>query len=119
MAEQERVICLSAEVIERGPGVRFRVDRLGRPEPAFLIRFNGEVKGYINRCAHVPTELDWNPGEFFDSEGHWIICATHGALYHPGTGACMGGRCNGRGLQPLDVVERDGSIYLIESMNDG
>ena len=23
---------------------------------------------YLNRCAHVPTELDWQPGEFLDAD---------------------------------------------------
>ncbi|MBS1184584.1 MAG: hypothetical protein H6R09_185, partial [Proteobacteria bacterium] len=30
------------------------------------------------------------------------------------SGACVGGRCAGRGLIPLPVVERDGHVYLME-----
>jgi nitrite reductase/ring-hydroxylating ferredoxin subunit len=118
MAQKERLICASSELIERGAGVRFTIRGFGQAEPAFLIRFQGKAKGFINRCAHVPTELDWNPGDFFDFDRQWIICATHGALYHPVTGACVGGRCNGKGLRPLPVAEHDGGIYLIEGIND-
>jgi nitrite reductase/ring-hydroxylating ferredoxin subunit len=44
-----------------------------------------------------------------------LICATHGALYDPASGACLGGRCEGRGLKAVPVVERDGNIYCEES----
>ena len=99
MAENERVICSSAELIDGGKGVRFEVSGFGRQEPAFVIRYQGKVFAYYNRCAHVPTELDWNAGEFFDLSGLYLICATHGALYHPATGDCVGGRCKGKRLQ--------------------
>jgi nitrite reductase/ring-hydroxylating ferredoxin subunit len=43
-----------------------------------------------------------------------LICATHGALYAPESGRCLGGRCNGNGLVALSVVEDEGQIFLIE-----
>jgi nitrite reductase/ring-hydroxylating ferredoxin subunit len=56
-------------------------------------------------------ELDWQPGQFFDDEGRWLTCATHGALYDPASGSCAGGPCVGRGgLRPLKVVEREGAV---------
>lgn len=82
--------------------------------PAFAIRFRGHVYGYLNRCGHVPVELDWKPGEFYDLSGLYLICATHGALFDPATGACLGGRCNGRGLDALRMVEENGDVYLIQ-----
>lgn len=114
MAENERLICGSDELEAGGKGVRFEVSRDGQLTPAFVIRFAGQVHGYLNRCGHVPVELDFQPGEFFDTGRLYLICATHGALYDPATGACVGGRCSGRGLVRLDVVERDGAIYLRE-----
>lgn len=108
------VICASSELQDGGRGIRFSVVRWGRPEVAFAVRYRGVIKAYLNRCGHVPTELDWNPGEFFDVEGRYLICATHGAIYSPESGRCMGGRCNGKGLEPVAVVERDGHVYLME-----
>lgn len=115
MAAGERLICDSAALVEGGAGVRFSLAVRGVETPAFAIRFGGRVRGYLNRCAHVPVELDWRPGAFFDDSGLYLICATHGALYHPASGACVGGRCAGRGLIPLPVVERDGHVYLVET----
>ncbi len=113
MAEDARLICASAALVDGGPGVRFTVCRYGADEPAFAVRYRGCVHAYLNRCGHVPVELDWQHGEFFDDSKLYLICATHGALYAPESGHCLGGRCNGRGLTKLPVEERDGNIYLI------
>lgn len=116
MAAQARLICASGELANAGRGVRFTVRRYGRDEPAFVVRFRGRVYAYLNRCAHVPTELDWVDGEFFDYSKLYLICATHGALYAPDSGRCRGGRCRGlgRGLVPVAVEERDGAVFLVE-----
>ncbi len=107
-------ICDSSQVADGGKGFRFELDRQGEPCQAFVIRYRGRAHAYLNRCGHVPVELDWQPGEFFDTSRLYLLCATHGALYDPATGACLGGRCSGRGLVILPVEERDGHVYLIE-----
>ena len=113
MATHERLICTSQEVQEKGIGVRFDLPKLGLRETGFVVRYRGEVYGYINQCAHVPAPLDWNEGEFFDLTRTALICATHGAQYEPETGYCILGPCKGKSLRKLDVVERDNHIYLI------
>ena len=115
MAEREHLIYPTSNVAEKDMDVRFELNRNDRPQPAFVVRFDGQSHAFLNQCGHVPVELDWQPGEFFDDSRHYLICATHGALYHPATGACVGGRCAGRGLIRLPVGERDGHIYLIET----
>jgi nitrite reductase/ring-hydroxylating ferredoxin subunit len=112
MAAQARLICAAGELQEGGRGVRFTVERYGRQEPAFVVRYDGRARAYLNRCAHVPMQLDWQPGEFFGPQGLYLICTTHGATYDPATGACLGGPCKGRGLVPLSVLEADGQIFL-------
>ena len=104
-------ICPSEALVDGGPGVRFEVRVAGRTVPAFVVRFQGTARGYLNRCAHVAMELDWQPGEFFDFDREHLVCSTHGALYDPATGECAGGACAGRGgLRVLSVVERDGRV---------
>lgn len=112
MVEAERLICRADEIEEGGNGVKFDVEGPGGTMPAFVVRYDGQVHAYLNRCAHVPVELDWSEGQFFDYSGLYLICATHGALYAPDTGACLGGPCKGGRLQKLNVVERDGAVYL-------
>jgi nitrite reductase/ring-hydroxylating ferredoxin subunit len=113
VAARVRVICASAELLEGGAGVRFEVDWITGPEPAFVVRYRGQPRAFLNRCAHVPTQLDWVDGAFFDTEGHYIICGTHGALYEPTTGRCVLGPCRGRSLTALQVVEQDGQVLLV------
>jgi len=107
-------VCASASLVDGGDGVLFTVERYGKSEPAFVIRHEGAAHAYLNRCGHIPVELDWQPGKFFDDSGLYLICSTHGAMYSPQSGRCLGGRCNGKGLIPLGVIERDGHIYLKE-----
>ncbi len=117
MAARARLIGPAQALEEAGRGLRFEVERGGETVPAFPVRWGGRVHAYLNRCAHLPVELDFNPGDFFDASRLYLICSTHGALYAPDTGVCMGGRCSGRGLIPLEVFERDGGIYLCEGID--
>jgi nitrite reductase/ring-hydroxylating ferredoxin subunit len=108
------IICAAAALAEAGDGVRFEVRRGGRVHAAFAIRWQGRVRAYLNRCAHVPVELDWQPNRFFDADGIVLLCSTHGAEYDPATGRCIGGPCVGRGLEPVAVAEIDGQVVLVE-----
>ena len=112
MADNPRLICDSAQLADGGKGVRFNVGDQGETLPAFVIRFKGKVHAYLNQCAHVSVELDWLEGEFFDESGLYLICSTHGALYLPESGVCVGGPCNGKRLSLLAAEERDGKIYV-------
>lgn len=112
MEEVQHVfLCASDAVVECGPGVRFAVLAGGRPATGFVVRFKGTAFAYLNRCAHVPIELDWNQGEFFESTGLYLMCATHGAVYAPETGRCEGGPCRGGKLRSIAVSEIDHRLY--------
>ncbi|MBR0565726.1 Rieske 2Fe-2S domain-containing protein [Azoarcus sp. L1K30] len=114
MAAQKHLICRSVEVVEAGDGVRFNVpgDDL-HGGAAFVVRYGGRLHAYLNRCAHVPVELDWMPGKFFDLTGHLLVCAVHGAHYDPRNGRCVMGPCKGGALRALSVVEEHGAVYLV------
>ena len=111
MAERERLICASGALADSGRGVRFEVEYDGRLTPAFAVRYGGTVHAYLNRCAHVAMELDWQEGVFFDADGRDLLCSTHGATYDAASGRCVGGPCRG-GLVKLNVEERDGMVYF-------
>ena len=113
MAENERLICESAALADSGRGVRFEVEYFGEAAPAFVVRYKGRVQGYLNRCAHVAMELDWQEGVFFDFEGRDLLCSTHGATYDAASGRCVGGPCNGSPLVKLRLEERNGLVYFI------
>jgi len=104
-------ICASADLIEGGKGVRFPVLGPYGAAVGFVVRYDGIVRSYLNQCAHVPVELDWRAGEFFDSSGLYLVCAVHGALYEPDSGRCAGGPCRGSRLHSLIVLEQQETIY--------
>jgi nitrite reductase/ring-hydroxylating ferredoxin subunit len=92
--------------------VRFEVEYFGEPTPAFAIRYRGKVHAYLNRCAHVAMELDWQEGVFFDADGRDLMCSSHGATYDAASGRCVGGPCNGGRLLKLRIEERNGMVFF-------
>ncbi|HZZ93826.1 MAG TPA: Rieske 2Fe-2S domain-containing protein [Usitatibacter sp.] len=121
MAGRTRLICPSQAVEDGGPGVRFELEPPAsmaagqRPvfqSTGFVIRFCGRVHGYVNRCPHAGTELDWQPGEFFEEAKLYLVCSTHGALFEPSTGYCVAGPCRGASLERLRMREQDGHVIL-------
>ena len=110
-APGEVLVCDSDALVEGGRGVRFPVRAFGEAATAFVVRYHGQPRAYLNRCAHVPIELDWVQGEFFESSGLYLMCQTHGAIYLPDTGACTGGPCRGGRLRPVAVREEAGEIF--------
>lgn len=112
---EARFVCASAVLGERGPAHVWPVRQHGQPVRAFALRFDGRVVAYLNRCAHVPAEMDWQPGEFLDADRRWILCSIHGAAYAPESGRCVGGPCGRGRLTPLDVREIDGRVLWFPS----
>ena len=103
-------LCNSQDLVDGGVAVPFDVVFGGQTCRAFAVRWKGAVHAYLNRCAHVAMEMDWQPGRFFDDSGQWLLCSTHGAVYRPDTGACAGGPCRG-GLHRIALSERDGVVH--------
>jgi nitrite reductase/ring-hydroxylating ferredoxin subunit len=103
-------LCRSDELAERGKGLLFDLVLWRQPARAFALRIDGRAVAYINRCAHVPTELDWNPGEFLDAERRDIVCSVHGATYAAASGHCLGGPCGRGRLMPVELSESEGEV---------
>ena len=118
MAGPERLICASAALVDAGAGVRFEVEYFGQSAPAFAVRYAGRVHGYLNRCAHVAMELDWQEGVFFDLAGRDLLCSTHGATYDASSGRCLGGPCGRTPLVKLRIEERDGMVFFTGFADD-
>jgi len=103
-------LCNPADLKDSADAVPFEVRYYGQSCSAFAIRYQGKVYAYLNRCSHVPMEMDYQPNQFFDSTGHWLMCATHGAMYSPQTGQCRMGPCRG-GLIKIDTSEVEGVVH--------
>ena len=111
-----QLLCTSRDLQDGGLAVPFDVVYAGQSTRAFAVRFEGQPQAYLNRCTHVAMELDWQPNRVFDTEGEWLLCATHGATYAPQTGQCVGGPCRGA-LVKIDVVEEHGRVLWQTAYN--
>ncbi len=78
----------------------------------FLVKRDGQLYAYRNRCPHLGIELNWQEDQFLDMDGALIQCSTHGALFLIEDGECVAGPCLGQQLEaiPFDIVE--GGIAL-------
>jgi nitrite reductase/ring-hydroxylating ferredoxin subunit len=108
-------LCASADLAERGRAWVWDVLEYGRPARAFALRFDGRLVAYMNRCLHVSTEMDWQPGEFLDMDRRYILCSIHGAAYEPADGRCVGGPCGRGKLTAIAVKEEEGQVYWYPS----
>jgi len=109
-------LCPSEALQNGGLAQGFDVVYAGQTCRAFAVRFKGEVQAYLNRCSHIAMEMDYRENHFFDAEGQWLLCATHGATYSPESGECVGGPCRG-GLIKIEVIEKDEAVYWLTQYN--
>ena len=107
-----QALCKSSQLVEGGKGLRFVVSAFQGKYSAFVVRHRSGLSAFLNICAHMDLELDWVAGRFFDSEGHHLICSTHGALYDPVSGLCVKGPCRGAYLKPVAVRESSDQVFL-------
>lgn len=102
-----------ADQVAEGQTVKFGFKRAGRPAEGFVARFAGQLVAYENVCRHIPISLDYGDDRFFARDGKHFICRSHGALYEPLTGLCVGGPCVGEKLKSLQIMVEDGGVWLI------
>ncbi len=78
----------------------------------FVVRKDGEVYAYRNRCPHTGAPLEWLPHQFLDMDNSFIQCAIHGALFRVRDGLCLRGPCVNQSLQSLPVAVREGRVQV-------
>ncbi|HEX9391567.1 MAG TPA: Rieske 2Fe-2S domain-containing protein [Usitatibacteraceae bacterium] len=110
--KSSRQVCERAVLLDGGLAQRFEIERGGRRIPCFVIAYEGQVHAYRNSCPHRGTELDWQPGEVFDETGLYLVCATHGAVFEPAGGVCVGGPCHGASLSRIPISVENHLVVL-------
>jgi nitrite reductase/ring-hydroxylating ferredoxin subunit len=102
-------------------GLRFGYREGPFDEEGLLLAVGGgEVRAYKNQCRHLAVPLDdRDPGQLWDADRRYLVCASHGARYRPEDGLCVDGPCKGSHLKPLPIEVRDGEIFLDTSKLGG
>jgi nitrite reductase/ring-hydroxylating ferredoxin subunit len=102
---------LCAETSLPDPGSRNFVLQIGEAYfHGFVVRRNGAVTGFVDRCPHTGVPLAMELDKYLTREGDFIVCSWHGALFQPEDGYCVGGPCAGQSLRPWAVEVVDGMV---------
>jgi nitrite reductase/ring-hydroxylating ferredoxin subunit len=82
------------------------------PFRGLLVRCQSEIYAYANVCPHQRHPLNLTPNGFFTPDKSALLCTSHGALFKPETGKCIGGPCLGKSLTKLTSRIEDEIIYV-------
>jgi nitrite reductase/ring-hydroxylating ferredoxin subunit len=77
-----------------------------------VVRREGQIHVYRNRCPHRGVALQWQPDQFLDTSASLIRCASHGALFLIETGECVAGPCEGQALTRVICREDQQGIWI-------
>lgn len=86
----------------------------GREEECLVLRFEGRIYAYINRCVHMPRQLDCELDRVFDATGRYLRCSMHGIVYTPQTGASVSTMCEGDKLRAVEAYEENGEVGIAD-----
>lgn len=106
-------VCAAAALAD-GEYRKLRLVFEQREEECLVVRFEGTVYAYINRCVHMPRRLDCEQKRIFDASGRYLRCSMHGIVYVPQTGASISTMCEGERLRAVEVYEEGGEIGLAD-----
>jgi nitrite reductase/ring-hydroxylating ferredoxin subunit len=93
-----------------GRTAKFAWEEAGGRRSGLAVNYRGQVRAYVNQCAHIPLSLDVFENDFFDEACRYLVCAMHGALYEPDTGVCVSGPPLGAALDPIRVAVEEGQV---------
>jgi len=107
-----RTLCRLDE-IDDGKGRGFNIEIDGIRRNIFVVRKGSAAYGYRNICPHAARRIDWDPDDFTDPTGEYILCSNHDARFRIEDGVCFAGPCRGQRLNPVSVrVDVNGFVVL-------
>lgn len=93
--------------------LKFRIDDPADPREGFLVRIDGELRAFENRCPHWEVDLDLGLGDPYLADLDRIFCRNHAAIFDPRTGRCESGPPLGRSIRQFPIVVEGGEVYVI------
>ena len=105
-------ICRLADLPDRDART-FTVDAGKGARKIVVVRRDGAVFGYLNRCPHEGIPLDWGTvSRLVDRDCRHLICHAHSAYFEIEDGFCVEGPCAGDMLEPV-AVRIEGDIIVL------
>ena len=106
-------VCAS-DALANGQHRKLKMVFEGREEECLVVRFDGKVYAYINRCVHMPRRLDCEQEWVFDITGRYLRCSMHGIVYTPQTGTSVSTMCEGDKLRAVEAYEENGEVGIAD-----
>ena len=101
------VLCTVADIPEPG-GKTFRFRQDSDLFTGLVVRFGGQVVGYVDSCPHFGWPLAQHDNYLFS--GDHLLCSGHGAMFRPLDGVCVAGPCLNAALTAWPIAVRDGQV---------
>lgn len=98
--------------IDEPGGLEFKIGDGEWPFRGFVVRWQGGVYAYMNACAHAGHPLNIDPDKFFSVDQTLLLCTSHGAVFEPDTGICVGGPCAGASLKALECRVENEQVFV-------
>ncbi|MGB0592176.1 MAG: Rieske (2Fe-2S) protein [Myxococcota bacterium] len=112
MDTKPHTVRVDVSELPEGGVSHFRFERDGEHLGAFVVRHEGVLRVYVNRCPHVTYSLDFGDGNVQDPSRRFLQCYSHGAMFLPESGECFMGPVVGRSLESLPAKE-DGDTLIV------
>lgn len=80
-------------------------------QEVIVCRWDGQIHVWLNDCPHAGWPLNFEPDGFLDSEGRYLQCHNHMALFEIDTGNCIAGPCVGCGLTAVEWEFRGEDVF--------
>lgn len=104
-------LCADEELVE-GRYREFRIDHDDEPLWLVATRRKGQPRAWINLCPHQARPLNFAPDRFLTDDDNRLVCAHHGAVFDPDSGACVAGPCLNAELRALAVRQREDGVFV-------
>jgi len=106
----EPVFLCAVNELSEGQYREFQIDHDGEPVWLIVTRHRGQPRAWYNLCPHQGRPLNFAPNRFLTDDNNHLVCAHHGAVFDPGSGACIAGPCKNAELRKVAIVESKGQI---------
>jgi nitrite reductase/ring-hydroxylating ferredoxin subunit len=103
-------LCALNDIKEPG-GKSFRFRAGDAVFAGLVVRFEGQVRGYLDSCPHNGWPLAFDDDRLFS--GNHLLCSGHGAMFRPLDGMCVAGPCQDEAMTPWPVRVVDGQVVCV------
>ena len=84
----------------------------------FVLRYQGRLHGWANRCPHQGVPMAWRRHAHLNATGTHVQCHAHGALFDKASGLCVQGPCLGQRLSPRELhIDDSGVMHTLPDDN--